>query len=410
MSNWPLRFLHASDLHLEQPLHGVTEIPDSLLEKAIDAPYQAAERLVDQAIELGVDFLVLSGDVINTHQTGPRGVAFFRDQLARLTERRIAVFWLPGKVDPVGNWPTAIPLPDGVQFFSGDRGEQLVYRREDEPAARIVGLGHDAHGQVQADMLQAAQADTFTIGVGYGQIDRTSIDKSRLGYVALGGAHERELISSPPRAVQYAGTHQGRCPSETGAHGATLIDVDDLGNVRTKFIATDVLRWLERTVTIEGAATRERIENKLSEAMRHAQQNAEGRDLMIRWTVETSLEVARRLRRRHIESDLLAWLREGFSGLPAAWSVSVTIEAGEAIPEQWYDEETILGDYLRLAHEVDQNPRQLLDLSEYLDGDNRDGIVAAAAKIKEPELRRRVLAEAVKLGVDLLAADSAGEE
>ena len=37
MAGRQLRFVHASDLHLEQPLHGVTEVPDHLRDLFLDA-------------------------------------------------------------------------------------------------------------------------------------------------------------------------------------------------------------------------------------------------------------------------------------------------------------------------------------------------------------------------------------
>ena len=44
MSQPPLRFVHAGDLHLERPLSGVSEVPDHLREAFLEAPYLAAEQ------------------------------------------------------------------------------------------------------------------------------------------------------------------------------------------------------------------------------------------------------------------------------------------------------------------------------------------------------------------------------
>ena len=43
----PLRLVHASDFHLELPLHGLAEIPDHLRELLIEAPYHAAEQVFE---------------------------------------------------------------------------------------------------------------------------------------------------------------------------------------------------------------------------------------------------------------------------------------------------------------------------------------------------------------------------
>ena len=50
MSGHSLRFLHTSDVHLEQPLYGVAEIPDHLRDTFLDAPFQAVQQIVDLAI------------------------------------------------------------------------------------------------------------------------------------------------------------------------------------------------------------------------------------------------------------------------------------------------------------------------------------------------------------------------
>ena len=72
MAGLPFTFLHTSDLHLEQPLHGVAEVPDHLCELFLDAPYRAAQSIFDAAIEHRVDFVVLAGDVADWHRAGPR--------------------------------------------------------------------------------------------------------------------------------------------------------------------------------------------------------------------------------------------------------------------------------------------------------------------------------------------------
>ena len=45
----PLRLVHASDLHLEMPVHGLPEVPDHLRELLIEAPYHAAEQVFESA-------------------------------------------------------------------------------------------------------------------------------------------------------------------------------------------------------------------------------------------------------------------------------------------------------------------------------------------------------------------------
>jgi len=78
------KFLQASDLHLEQPLYGLTEVPDHLRELLLEAPLQAAARVFETAILEDVDFVILAGDVINPHTAGPHAMAFLLDQFEQL--------------------------------------------------------------------------------------------------------------------------------------------------------------------------------------------------------------------------------------------------------------------------------------------------------------------------------------
>ncbi len=50
MSGELVRFIHASDFHLEQPLYGLMTLPDSQRDAILEAPYTAAARVFDSAI------------------------------------------------------------------------------------------------------------------------------------------------------------------------------------------------------------------------------------------------------------------------------------------------------------------------------------------------------------------------
>ena len=102
MSNWPLRFIHAGDFHLQQPLAGLAEVPDHLRDVLLDAPYRAAERVFDAVLREEADFLVLAGDLVAPQQCSPRALSFLSEQFERLADRETAVYWAGGTVDPGG--------------------------------------------------------------------------------------------------------------------------------------------------------------------------------------------------------------------------------------------------------------------------------------------------------------------
>ena len=75
MSNWPFRFIHASDFHLERPLMGVAEVPDHLRDLFLESPYTAARQVFEAALVEDVKFVVLSGGIVHAVGFRPSGAA-----------------------------------------------------------------------------------------------------------------------------------------------------------------------------------------------------------------------------------------------------------------------------------------------------------------------------------------------
>ena len=55
MSASSIRLVHASDLHLERPVAGLSQIPDHLRESLLTAPLTAAESVFDTAVSEAAD-------------------------------------------------------------------------------------------------------------------------------------------------------------------------------------------------------------------------------------------------------------------------------------------------------------------------------------------------------------------
>src|SRR5207302_4126255 len=98
MSGQHFRFLHAAGFALDQPLAGLAEFPEALIELALDAPFIAAQRVFDTAIEERVDFVVLSGDLVDLAHLSPRSIAFLVQNFQRLAEHKIALYWAGGRL------------------------------------------------------------------------------------------------------------------------------------------------------------------------------------------------------------------------------------------------------------------------------------------------------------------------
>jgi DNA repair protein SbcD/Mre11 len=406
MPNRAFRFVHAGDFHLEQVPWGIAEAPDQLTPLFLDAAYTAAERVFETALAEDVDFVVLSGDLLHAQYTGPRGPLFLIEQFARLAKKRIAVYWAGGAVDPADAWPSAMPLPENTHVFPRGRVEEFVHRRDGLPIARIAGIGHDGNHAFALNDFTPDPTGLFTIAAAFVEQEHPAAEAVGIHYWALGGWHERCTLVNSPHIVHYPGTQQGRHPGEIGAHGCTLVQVDEQGQARTSFIPTDPMRWLSQRVEVDESTAQADLETKLRERLRALIDDMPNKVLLISWTIAGDGLLLSQLRRGNLAAELLTALRNEFArSAQAAWSVSMDVVSASAPPAQWYEQETIRGDFLRAIRQFELDESQPLGLDSYVNAEYLAGPLAPLVAIESPAARQRALREAALLGADLLTGE-----
>jgi DNA repair protein SbcD/Mre11 len=408
MSTRPFRFVHASDFHLEQPLMGVSEVPDHLRDLFLDAPYTAAGKLFDAVLAEDADFLVLSGDVLDWQDTGPRGPMFLAEQFTRLAEHGINVYWAGGQVDPPELWPAGFALPQNVHVFSNSRIEELVVDRNDEPLAKIAGISRDGQRAIRLGDFTVDSTGLYSIAALHGDVDAATVQARGVHYWALGGRHDRSSPVSGPLVVHYCGSPQGRRPDEIGIHGCTLVQVDAQKQTRTSLIPTEAVRWIGERVAVEDDTSGENLASRLRERLLAMVEASPTTALLVSWTLAGRGSLMTQLRRSKAAADLLEGLRADFGRKsPAAWSVSLEVELPESLPPEWYEQETIRGDFLRAVRQLQMNPSEPLALDSYMAETHLAGVLSGMAGFSSKAIRDRVLREAAALGVDLLSGEEA---
>lgn len=405
MSQAPLRFVHAADLHLERPLSGVAQIPSHLREAFLEAPYLAAEQIFETALAEGVDALLLAGDVVHLDRAGPRAIVFLIEQFKRLADHGIAVYWAGGQVDPADAWPPSVPLPSFVHRFPAGRVGNVEHQRDGKCVMRVQGVSRSP-GQAPDDSGFFRDAKgLFTVGVAHGTAASAGQEGDRVHYMALGGQHRRQTVDQSPGIAHYAGTPQGRQPSEVGQHGCTVVTVDEAGHVKTTFVATDVLRWITETIELTAGADEAALLSQMDARIGALKGKHPDRDLLITWKVTGRGALLNDLRPGGLSGEMLDALRQKHGqGSPAAWSVDVVCEEPLCAPAEWYDEETIRGDVLRQLRELETGAGVDMALEEFLPESLRGGTYDELAKVSTAE-RGPLLSAASKLAMDLLSVD-----
>jgi DNA repair exonuclease SbcCD nuclease subunit len=404
MSQPPLRFVHAGDLHLERPLGGVAEVPGHLRENFLEAPYLAAEQIFETALTEGADALLLSGDVVQLDRAGPRAIVFLTEQFKRLANHNIAVYWAGGQVDPPDAWPTTAPLPANVHRFPTGRVGNFEHQKQGKTVARIQGISRSAGQSLDDSGFHRDAKGLFTVGVSFGSAAAPGAEGDRVHYTALGGQHRRQTVDQSPGIAHYAGTPQGREPLETGPCGCTVVAVDESGHVKMNFVATDVVRWMSETIELTAGADELSLLGLMEQRIASLKDKHPDRDLLITWNIRGRGELLNQLRPGGLSDELIGHLRKQFGhATPAIWTVAVNCDEPLCIPEEWYDEETIRGDLLRQFREMESNCSIPLALDEFLP-EGATGSIADLA-LASPADRGALLVAASKMSVGMLGLD-----
>lgn len=402
MSQPPLRFVHASDFHLEEPLGGVAEVPPHLREQFLEAPYQAAQQVFDLAVTEGADALLLSGDVVDFHNASPRATVFLAEQFQRLARHDIRVYWAGGAVDLADSWPAAIDLPENIHIFAVGRVESISHYRDGEKVATIQGISRVEGDEVDDSGFHRDAHGLFTVGVSYKTDAASGKEGDRVHYMALGGQHHRQTVDQEPGIAHYCGSPQGRCPADTGARGCSLVSVDDAGNVKNRFIATDVLRWITETIEVVAGTDEDALFLMIEERIAKLRVNHQNKPLLVTWNIEGRGQLLNHIRPGGVSDDITTLLREQYGQqVPALWTVGLECHSPLDVPREWFDEDTIMGDVLREFRKLEQDAKIPLDLEGFLPPALVDTPKAELAMVDTAD-RADLLWTASKLAVDTM--------
>jgi hypothetical protein len=405
MSGPHFRFLHAGYFALDEPLRGLAEIPDSLAEPLIDAPFVAAQRALDAAIEERVDFVALGGELLDLARPSPRAIGLLLDNFERLDSHGIAVYWACGRQDQPQDWPAAAALPGCVKQFSPTAAEELSHFRGGRPVANIVGRSWHGTSTFHVGEFKNDDDGLPTVVIANGAGDAQRLAEQMVDYWALGGQPQRQTFGTARRVVHYAGSPQGRAADEPGARGCTLVHVAADRTIRTQFTPTDAVRWHTERIAIEDSATLDGLRKLLADRAKQLVAEAEGRPLLVSWKLRGGANLAGPAGRRDLAAEWQAWLRKDHflqGGKPALWTLGVELDQPD-LPDAWFDEESMLGDFLRNLRDEAAVPHSELSLAPLIPQHHRVPGLAALGEWTAEE-HRTVLYEAALTGAQLLGA------
>ena len=331
------RFLHAADLHLDTPFTGMRRVDASLVATLRDATTRAFENLIKAALEHSVAFVVIAGDIYDGPERGIRAQLAFRNGLARLAQAGIPSFVVHGNHDPVEDgWSAVRKWPDGVTVFGPGSVATVPVERDGQTLALIHGISY-ARRETRDNLalgFRRDRAECFQVGVlhcnagahaDYAPYSPCSVDdlvSAGLDYWALGHVHLRHFLYEGSPWIAYPGNLQGLSPkpSELGAKGTLLVDVDDGQVANVDFLPLDVVRFDAFDLDIAELVDVAGLIDALVGAARERAATHDGRTAVLRVSLTGRGAVHLDLRRSHVRDQVLLPVRTALaSGTPAVW-------------------------------------------------------------------------------------------
>ena len=406
MPSQSFRFLHAGGFRLEGTLRGWEQAPQHLLEMLMNAPFLAVEQVFAAAAREEVDFVLLSGDLLDPTLAGPRAVAFLVEKFQALNKLGIPVYWAASAKDLTQGWLRDWEWPANVKVFSSEQVEWFSYQRGGHAIVRIGGRSWQEGRRLTAAEFSTEKSELPTVVVTSERIDVDGRAKQAPRYWALGGEQAEDEATSGKCHVHAAGSPQGFSLVEPGPHGCALVQVAADGEPRLRTIATDVVRWMIEPIQVSAGAARDTVHQELR--LRVQTLLAESSiPLLVAWKVSGLGRFDSRYAREKARLETLDWLRRQFGyGTPACWALDFSLEPPHALRAEWCEEDSILGDFMRVIRDYQDEPRRPLRLEPFLPDRRmvRGGTIARLTNVEDEE-RDELLNHAALVGLDWLRGD-----
>ena len=368
-------FLHAADIHLDSPLHGLERYEGAPVEEIRSATRRAFDNLIQLAIDEEVAFVLLAGDLYDGDWKDYNTGLYFVERMGRLQEFGIRVFIVAGNHDAASQITKHLQLPDNVTLFSTKKPESVV----------LENLNVAVHGQgfatraVTEDLSEAypqGNPQLLNIGLlhtcldgkpGHEPYAPCSVDGLRskgYQYWALGHVHNREVISQDPWIV-FPGNIQGRHIRELGPKGCTLVSVENGEIAEVERRDLDVMRWSLCKLDVSASETIDEIYEQVREGLQSASDAVEGRPVAVRLELQGACAA-----HSILHTDRERWIQEYralATGLGGAgiWLEKVYIKTKPSVSvEEVLERDDALGGLLRAIREMELDASALDDLTD----------------------------------------------
>jgi DNA repair exonuclease SbcCD nuclease subunit len=264
-----IRLLHVADIHIGTKFAGRTEKVRNQLKKAV---FSAFKKCVTYSIEHKLDGLIIAGDLFDSGQIPFHGEAGFIEEMKRLEEAQIHVFYTTGNHDPYRETALLKRLEtfDYIHPFYKPLAETLDLVTRNGQAFKVTSAGHDGP-HIEENIIATFPKKTGLvphIGIGHTMVASVNkafdhgnympcrlkdLEEKGYDYFALGHIHKAMALDEDGK-IRYSGNIQGRHYKESGPKGGYLVNIEN-GITQTHFVAFHEIMWHQETVELSEQET-----------------------------------------------------------------------------------------------------------------------------------------------------------
>lgn len=311
------KIIHTADIHLDSPLRGLVAYEGAPAEQCRLASREALSRLVDEAIKLSTDVVLIAGDLYDGDWTDMHTGLFFTKEMVRLQKENIQVFIIRGNHDAKSRMTKHLHLPENVTVF-GEKTPSSVVLSDLELAIHgqsyetpvvlenlVKGYPDPVEGVCNFGLLHTS-LDGREGHAPYAPCSKEDLRAKGYDYWALGHVHGREEVCCDPWIV-YPGILQGRHIRETGEKGFYFVETKGPEVTKVQFHPLSIFRWELLFFDLSHLQDEEEVLPFLREKMTtQLQEKSQGEEL---WACRVTLQGEGTLYDRMI-ADKLKWENE----------------------------------------------------------------------------------------------------
>ncbi|WP_321419436.1 DNA repair exonuclease [uncultured Methanomethylovorans sp.] len=415
-------FVHAADLHLDSPFHGLSGINPQLSDIMTKATFAAYNNIIDLCIEKSADFLLIAGDIYDSADKSLYAQLKFLEGLKRLYDAGIATYITHGNHDPLNGWSANLEWPENVKVFDGDNVETVSVSKNGRMIANISGMSYRTK-HIQENLVKRFQqkdsGSPYAIGmlhctVGsaeghypYAPCTVKDLKETNYDYWALGHIHQPQVIETEPFIV-YSGNPQGRDPGELGERGCMVVEVDNKGNTTVDFIPVDSVRWCVDELSINGLEAEAELIKIIEERMEKLSEISGGRYVICRFVLRGRSSLKRILIKDGFLKDLVQHLRDNCDMSPGSvWLERLEDETSYPFErEGLLDRRDFISDLLSITDEICSGEDGLTELDDPLHELFGKGKIRHILMSLDNEERAKVIRTAEEMLLDKLIQEA----